>query len=194
MSMFSYIFHVWCQKSWNFSLTSEEFWTMWSMEEFGISDPSSVFMKIDSFNLPRPVSWSGGPGALHPDVGQVVVAHSHKTVETTCQFDVVFMGSKVYICRSAGRHEKQSERARKLGQVRAYTCIWPPLLTFQFTVTRISMSNTWTCCTFYKGLTIGSTRSDTWEPSVGQNAVGLRWPVLFIMLLFLSHAGVTSLW
>jgi hypothetical protein len=58
------------QKSWNFNLTSEEFWKTWSMEEFGVFDPSDIFMKIESFNLPRPVTWSGGPGGFQPNAQQ----------------------------------------------------------------------------------------------------------------------------
>ena len=50
------------------------------MEEFGIFDPAVVFMKIESFSLPRPVAWSGGPGALQPDGGQVNCNHTCSTV------------------------------------------------------------------------------------------------------------------
>eukprot|EP00118_Oscarella_pearsei_P019329 m.204509 g.204509 ORF g.204509 m.204509 type:complete len:965 (+) comp39649_c0_seq9:56-2950(+) len=58
------------QKSWDFSLTSETFWNSWCIEEFGIADPATIFSAIDSFNMPRPVSWSGGPGGWGANLGQ----------------------------------------------------------------------------------------------------------------------------
>ena len=42
------------------------------MEEFGISDAAAVFSAIESYNLPRPVNWGGGPGVFKGDVAQVL--------------------------------------------------------------------------------------------------------------------------
>ncbi len=59
---------------WNGSYTSAEFWYDWVTTEFGLgpSDAgyvANLLIAHESFNLPRPVSWVGGPGGFAPDKG-----------------------------------------------------------------------------------------------------------------------------
>ena len=61
------------QKSWNFNLTSQEFWVDWVATQFGqgAGTPvntvvADVFDSIDSFLMPLVVSWASGPGQIIP--------------------------------------------------------------------------------------------------------------------------------
>ncbi len=56
--------------AWNLSLTAADYWATFAAGQFG--DPAvaiaaaGVFTSIDSYNLPRPVNWIGGPGGFSP--------------------------------------------------------------------------------------------------------------------------------
>lgn len=56
--------------AWNLSLTSTDYWAAWSLGQFG--DPAvaaamaGIFTSVDSYALPRPVSWTSGPGGFLP--------------------------------------------------------------------------------------------------------------------------------
>merc|ERR1719398_226919 len=61
------------QKSWNMSMTSAEFWDSWATAQFGTvagKGAASLFSRIESYNLPRPVNWLGGPGGWQSDSKQ----------------------------------------------------------------------------------------------------------------------------
>ncbi|XP_062522474.1 uncharacterized protein LOC134197211 isoform X2 [Corticium candelabrum] len=107
------------QKSWNSNLTSEVFWLSWSMQEFGISDASSVFTKIESFNLPRPVTWSGGPGALHPDSGQCMWDAKYAFVD-----ELSSMRSKVQGQASIDRFDYWLNTFKYMQAISRTECVW----------------------------------------------------------------------
>jgi len=57
------------QKSWNPTLTSQQFWSDWAAASFGsnvANDVAAVFESVDSFAMPLVVGWSGGPGQMRP--------------------------------------------------------------------------------------------------------------------------------
>ena len=58
------------QKSWNFELTSKDFWADWAKASFGAAaapEIAPIFESVDSFLMPLVVSWAGGPGKMHAD-------------------------------------------------------------------------------------------------------------------------------
>ena len=56
--------------AWNLSLTSTDYWGGWALGQFGdagvAAAAAAVFVGVDSFSLPRPVNWIGGPGGMSP--------------------------------------------------------------------------------------------------------------------------------
>ncbi len=71
--------------AWNTSLTSEDYWNSWALAQFGpdvASAAASVFAAVESFNLPRPVSWSSGPGTMAPSNAQCSWAATYAFVDT----------------------------------------------------------------------------------------------------------------
>ena len=58
--------------AWNPALTSDAFWADWAATSFGPSAgpaAAAIFStSLDSYAMPRPVSWVGGPGAWVPDL------------------------------------------------------------------------------------------------------------------------------
>lgn len=58
--------HAW---AWNTNLTSLVFWADWTLASFGPSAAPgalSIFTSLDSYDMPRPVSWVTGPGTWAP--------------------------------------------------------------------------------------------------------------------------------
>ena len=57
--------------AWNISLTSIDYWSKWAIGQFGDANIAATFAAVlnakDSFNLPRPVQWVGGPGGFVAD-------------------------------------------------------------------------------------------------------------------------------
>eukprot|EP01121_Diplochlamys_sp_Union-15-3_P022616 TRINITY_DN9695_c0_g1_i1.p1 TRINITY_DN9695_c0_g1~~TRINITY_DN9695_c0_g1_i1.p1 ORF type:complete len:439 (-),score=56.19 TRINITY_DN9695_c0_g1_i1:56-1240(-) len=52
---------------WDLSYNSEKFWLDWATAQFGANvaeEIATLFSDIESFNLPRPVNWIGGPGGF----------------------------------------------------------------------------------------------------------------------------------
>jgi hypothetical protein len=74
--------HAW---AWNQSLTSVDFWNDWAVAEFSsavASQAANIFISVDSFALPRPVNWIGGPGGLQADNGQCNFKATYSWVDT----------------------------------------------------------------------------------------------------------------
>ena len=50
-----------------------QYWNSWALGQFGdaavAAAAAAIFVEKDSYNLPRPVSWIGGPGGFSPTVG-----------------------------------------------------------------------------------------------------------------------------
>ena len=59
--------------AWNLSLTSEDHWAAWALGQFGDAAVAAAMARllssVDSFNLPRPVDWTAGPGGMLPGCG-----------------------------------------------------------------------------------------------------------------------------
>ena len=57
--------------AWNLSLAAADYWGAWALGQFGdagvASAAAAIFSAIDSFALPRPVDWIGGPGGMSAD-------------------------------------------------------------------------------------------------------------------------------
>lgn len=64
--------------AWNISLDHADYWAQWSLGQFGdpavASAAAAVFLSVDSFALPRPVDWIGGPGGMSPDASKCDVS------------------------------------------------------------------------------------------------------------------------
>jgi hypothetical protein len=60
--------------AWNISLQASDYWQSWALGQFGDAAVSAaaaaIFASVESFALPRPVNWIGGPGGMQPDGGQ----------------------------------------------------------------------------------------------------------------------------
>jgi hypothetical protein len=60
--------------AWNISLQASDFWLTFVLGQFNDPTVSSsaalIFESIESFNLPRPVNWIGGPGGLSADASK----------------------------------------------------------------------------------------------------------------------------
>ena len=56
--------------AWNLSLESHDHWVSWALGVFGDAAVAAAFAStmdsVDSFLLPRPVDWIGGPGGMQP--------------------------------------------------------------------------------------------------------------------------------
>ncbi len=56
--------------AWNLSLTAADYWGAWALGQFGDPPTAAAFgallQRADSYALPRPVSWTGGPGGMTP--------------------------------------------------------------------------------------------------------------------------------
>ena len=56
--------------AWNLSLTSVDYWASWARGQFGdagiAAAVAAIMVTVDSFALPRPVQWIGGPGGMQP--------------------------------------------------------------------------------------------------------------------------------
>lgn len=66
---------------WNAELTASDVWLEWSKREFGATGDvaqaaADVFASIDSYQLPRPVVWGGGPGNFTADPKQCGVNYT----------------------------------------------------------------------------------------------------------------------
>lgn len=74
--------HAW---AWNQSITAQSYWSVWCRAQFGSavgSAAAGVFTAMDSFNMPRPVSWINGPGALSADPTQCSFATEYAWVDS----------------------------------------------------------------------------------------------------------------
>ena len=67
------------------NLTSLQFWNEWSTAQFGIPGAGVILQSIDSFNDPRPVSWTTGPGGMLPSV--VPWSHFQPQYKFVSQFE-----------------------------------------------------------------------------------------------------------
>ncbi len=59
--------------AWNLSLTAADYWAGWAAGQFGdaavAAAMASILTGADSYALPRPVEWIGGPGGMQPGCG-----------------------------------------------------------------------------------------------------------------------------
>lgn len=73
--------------AWNLSLTTADYWNTWALGQFGdaavAAAASAVFQNsADSYNLPRPVNWIGGPGGMSPSTSMCNYATVYAWVDT----------------------------------------------------------------------------------------------------------------
>jgi hypothetical protein len=71
--------------AWNTSLTAVDYWNSWAFSQFGpdiSAQTAAVFAAVESFDLPRPVSWSSGPGTMTPSASQCAWASTYTFVDT----------------------------------------------------------------------------------------------------------------
>eukprot|EP00117_Sycon_ciliatum_P037015 scpid25772/ scgid27766/ len=106
-------------KSWDPTLTSDTFWTQWSKTEFGIEDPAAIFISIDSFHLPRPVAWSGGPGGWKADLKECGQAKTYAFVD-----ELAAMKTKVQGLANIERFDYWLNSFLYMRGISATECAW----------------------------------------------------------------------